>query len=44
MAKSRRKQKLEAKNKAEEKKIIQITVIVVLVLLILLYFGYMRNN
>lgn len=44
MAKSRKQQKLDAKNKIQEKKIMQIAVIVTVVLLILLYFVFMRSN
>ncbi len=44
MAKSRRKQKQEAKDKAQEKKFMQITAIVTVILLILLYFVFMRSN
>ena len=44
MAKSRKQKKLEAKNKAEEKKFWQITIIVCAVLLVLLFISYLARS
>ena len=42
MAKSRKKQKIEAKNKADERKFFKILAIITVVLLIFLFFIFMK--